>query len=139
MAATRLLRMSRPLAFTENGLLSNHNVSSRPRTVKCLSKVGLSSDLSPAAAGERKPAAGCCSACTVVSEPKTHDGIDSGFLFAYVAEFLSNSRKFVVEQRSLGLHVQIFVEKVTTIDILLEFDLKHYCVSLKAELSGSLR
>lgn len=122
MAATRLVRMSStPIGFKSvEILLSNLDVSSsRPRTLMCVNKVGLSSDTSPAGAGadERKPvavkAAACSSACTVILEPKITDkGVDLGSLFAFVGDKLSHWSKLVREQRSWGLHIQMFVEKV---------------------------
>ncbi|KAH6778855.1 hypothetical protein C2S52_010092 [Perilla frutescens var. hirtella] len=115
MAATKLLRMSKPLGLTGSSietLLSNHDVSCRSRTIMCLNKVGLSSDISPPGAGERKPAAVKAAAgCAVVLEPKTDKGADLGFLFAYVADALSHWRKLVIEERSWGLQIQMLVEK----------------------------
>ncbi|XP_057765967.1 uncharacterized protein LOC130986546 [Salvia miltiorrhiza] len=116
MASTRLLRMSKPLGLTTETLVSiRSSVSSRPGTLMCLNKVGLSSDIPPGGAGERKPApakaAGCSSSCAVVSEPKTDKRTDLGILFVYVADALSHWRKFVIEKRPWGLHAQMFLEK----------------------------
>ena len=111
MASTRLLRLSKPLGFTHHEtLVSSSDVSSRrPKTLMCL-------NISPAGAGERKPApvkaAGCSSTYAVVSEPKTEKRMDLELLFRYVADAFSYWRKFVLQQRAWGLHIQMFLEKV---------------------------
>ncbi|XP_047946874.1 uncharacterized protein LOC125193167 [Salvia hispanica] len=110
MASTRLLRLSKPLGFTHHEtLVSSSDVSSRrPKTLMCL-------NISPAGAGERKPApvkaAGCSSTYAVVSEPKTEKRMDLELLFRYVADAFSYWRKFVLQQRAWGLHIQMFLEK----------------------------
>ncbi|KAL7127424.1 hypothetical protein ABFS83_14G252200 [Erythranthe nasuta] len=119
MAATRLLRMSKPLGFG----ISNEAVSlmvSRPRRLMCLNKVGLSSENPPAGGGgERKPVAAkaaglASSSCLLVSEPKTADKgiIDLNLLLSYVASVMSRWMKFVTKRRVYRrFHLQMFVEK----------------------------
>ncbi|KAL1564849.1 hypothetical protein AAHA92_07142 [Salvia divinorum] len=111
MAATsRLLRFAtKPLGFTHETLVSSSDVSSRRlKTLMCL-------NISPAGAGERKPApvkaSGCSSTYAVVSEPKTEKRMDLGVLFRYVADAFSFWRKFVLQQSLWGLHIQMFLEK----------------------------
>ncbi|KAI3460278.1 hypothetical protein Pfo_016941 [Paulownia fortunei] len=119
MAATRLLRISRPLGLGLShevfSTLAISSMVSRPRTLMCLNKVGLSSENPPGGGGERKPvavkAAGCTSPCVLVSEPKTDKGVDLALLLAYVTEAMSRWMKFITKQRPWRLHIQMFVQK----------------------------
>ncbi|KAK6118901.1 hypothetical protein DH2020_047354 [Rehmannia glutinosa] len=121
MAVSRLLRISRPLGLgLSDEVSSNLAISSmaafRPRTLMCLAKAGLSSE-NPAGGGssERNPvvvkAAGCNSACVLVSEPKTDKGVDLALLLANVADKMSQWRKFITKARPWRFHIQMSVEK----------------------------
>ncbi|GFQ02936.1 hypothetical protein PHJA_002437400 [Phtheirospermum japonicum] len=109
MAATRLSTMSKPSGIG----LSNENSSnltitlmvSRPRTLMCQSKVGLSSS-----GGDRKPVA-AKAAGVLVSEPKTDKGVELALLLACVAEKMSQWMKFITKERPWRFHIQMFVEK----------------------------
>ncbi|KAK6130949.1 hypothetical protein DH2020_035311 [Rehmannia glutinosa] len=117
MALSRLLRISRPLGLglsdeVSSNLAISSMVASRPGTLMCLAKAGLSSE-NPA--GERNPvavkAAGCNSACLLVSEPKTDKGVDLALLLANVADKMSQWRKFITKARPWRFHIQMSVEK----------------------------
>lgn len=112
--------MSRPL-----GLGFSHDVqmaASRPRTVMCVNKAGLSSENPPGGGVERKPvavkAAACASPCVLVSEPKTDKGLDLGLLSVYVADAVSHLMKFVTKQRPWRLHIQMYLEKVSILNLI---------------------
>ncbi|KAL3840348.1 hypothetical protein ACJIZ3_024939 [Penstemon smallii] len=114
MAATRLLKMSKPLGlgFSQEVISNSSMVYSRPRTVLCVSKAGLSSE-NPPGGGERKPVAVKAAGCALTSEPKTDNKVvDLALLLPYVSDVVSPWLKFLTKQRPWGLHIQMFIEKV---------------------------
>lgn len=122
MAATRLLRMSKPLGLGFSQQVLSKSDVSRPKVLVFLSKAGQCSENPPGGSGgERKPlpvkAAVNALACVVV-EPRTEKEVDLGLVLENVSDVMSDWVKFISKNRLWRrFHLQKYIEKVTSCKI----------------------